>query len=179
MSMPRLPYPRTAHISAGLLLFTCLIAPVSAQTMHRHVAVDGHKTYSDRSEAPIARRALAPLPGQTGWASEMDGRTPGISPALSQSVNRREAGRRLVQAQHERARGPDMQQGIPPIAERHPGDRRRERVAALQEMVEAAQARVRELDAPVPIAQNQPQAAPRAALQMMDKKALVLVTARD
>lgn len=156
MTMPGLTYPRTALVCAGLILFTCLIAPVGAQTVHRHVAVDGHKTFSDRSEAPIARRALAPLPGQTGWASEMDGRTPGISPALSQSVNRREASRRLVQAQRERARGPDMQQGIPPVAERHPGDRRRERVAALQEMVEAAQARVRELDAHVAVSQATP-----------------------
>lgn len=63
-------------------------------------------------------------------------------------VDRREAARRLAQAQRELARGPDMQHGIPPAAERNPGDRRRARVVFLQRNVEAARARTRELSAP-------------------------------
>jgi hypothetical protein len=77
----------------------------------------------------------------------MGGRTPALA-ARAGATDRREAARRLAQAQRELARGPDMQQGIPPSAEKAPGDRRRARVMFLQRNVEAARARAHEVDAP-------------------------------
>lgn len=129
-----------------------------AQAVYRHVDLEGNKTYTDRREAPISRRELAPLAGQTGADSGTPVYGTKLTAARSLSINQREAQRRLMQARREQARGPDMQQGIPPVAERLPGDRRRVRVEELQHRVEAAQARVRELDAQSSV----PQASARA-----------------
>lgn len=141
--------PYAAKLSRALLAvaLACATGSSFAQAVYRHVDADGNRSYTDRPEAPISRRELAPLAGQTGADSEIHGRSANFTAARSLSINQREAQRRLAQARREQARGPDMQQGIPPIAELHPGDRRRERVESLQHMVEAAQARVRELDA--------------------------------
>jgi hypothetical protein len=149
------PPPNAARICSALLALAlaCATGSSLAQAVYRHVDADGSKTYTDRREAPISRRELAPLAGQTGADSEIHGRSANFTAARSLSINQREAQRRLAQARREQARGPDMQQGIPPIAERHPGDRRRERVESLQHMVEAAQARVRELDVQSSLAQ--------------------------
>lgn len=149
MRIHRQQQPNAARICSGLLALAlaCATGPSLAQAVYRHVDSGGNKSYTDRPEAPISRRELAPLAGQTGADPEIQGRSANFTTARSLSINQREAQRRLVQAMREQARGPDMQQGIPPIAERLPGDRRRARVESLQHMVEAAQARVRELEA--------------------------------
>lgn len=146
-------------LAAALLLSA---AGVSAQKIYRQVDSEGHTSFSDRREAPITHRELAPLPDQTGPVSEIHGRGPNGFGARARIIDQNEANRRLQQAERERARGPDMQQGIPPIAEREHGDRRRQRVNALQQMVESAQARVRELSAPISLAPSDSRAVGRA-----------------
>lgn len=148
MRIQSLKHPCRAPFHRGLLCLTLVLATGStfAQPVYLHVDSEGRKSYTDRREAPISRRELAPLPGQTGMDSGTHGVGPNGSAARSLSINQREAARRLTQARREQARGPDLQQGIPPVAERHSGDRRRERVESLQQMVDAAQARVRELE---------------------------------
>lgn len=121
--------PRFARLLLTVALI-CTSAAAAAQTIHRQLDTEGRVNFSDRPDTPITRRELAPLAGQTGPDSEIRGRGRNSSVAHSRSIDKREADRRLSQAMRERARGPDMQQGFPPVAELRPGDRRRARGGA-------------------------------------------------
>ena len=131
-----------------------------AQSVYRHVDGSGHVSYTDRPEAPITSRELEPLPVVAAPpASGIRGRS-SASSMRSSEVNRKEAQRRLVQAKRALARGPDMQQGIPPGGELVPGDRRRARLVALHRGVEAAEARCREVNSPDYSAEQEGRAVP-------------------
>lgn len=123
-------------------------ATTFAQSVYKHVDAGGHVSYTDSRDAPIIARELEPLPVVAQPpVSEIRGRSRAAS-TQSSLVNRKEAQRRLLQAQRALARGPDMQQGIPPGVELVPGDRRRARLVALHRGVEAAEARYREVVSP-------------------------------
>ena len=126
--------------AVALVLAPCAAA---AQDVYRHVDTAGRVSFSDRPDAPIVARELDTLPVAPAAAVRegVPART-----ARGGAIDRREANRRLLQAQRELARGPDMQQGIPPSAEARPGDRRRARVKALERSVEAARIRAREVN---------------------------------
>lgn len=119
------------HLARGVIAVALAFAAAGAMAQGR--------------DSPIIARELEPLPTVTVPANGISGRTPGHS-ARSSAIDRNEANRRLLQAQREFARGPDMQQGIPPSAEKVRGDRRRARVISLQRSVDAAQARAREVN---------------------------------
>lgn len=121
-------------------------AATFAQGVYKHVDDGGHVSYTDSRDAPIVARELEPLP-VAAQPSAIRGRSRAAS-MQSSVVNRKEAQRRLLQAQRALARGPDMQQGIPPGVELVPGDRRRARLIALHRGVEAAEARNREVNSP-------------------------------
>lgn len=163
MTIPNSIAARSGRLAQGLLAVVLALSAATAGAQAISTRVDdlGHRIFSDRRDAPITHHALPPLPGQTGADEPIRARTANFSAARSRAVDRSEAQRRLRQAEHERARGPDLQQGIPPVAERSPGERRRERVLALQHGVEAAQARVRELDAQGELVRATPPANPK------------------
>ena len=136
---------RFARIALAVALaFGC--TALAAEGIYRHSDAAGHVSYTDRPEAPITARELEPLPAQAEPGNSIRGRSP-TTRVRANAVDRKEAARRLKQARKELARGPDMQQGIPPGVEREPGDRRRARLVALHRGVEAAEARVREVNA--------------------------------
>lgn len=147
-------HPIRQGLSIGVRMAQCALAVTlafsaaasSAQSVYKHVDDGGHVSYTDRPDAPIISHELEPLPKQAPVVSTISGRSRNSS-MQSSVVNRKEAYRRLQQAKRALARGPDMQQGIPPGAELVPGDRRRARLVALHRGVEAAEARAREVDA--------------------------------
>ncbi len=141
--------PIALRLARGVLAVALALgaAAASAQGVYRQVDTVGRVNFTDRPEAPIVQRELEPLPGQAASASGIRGRSPKLT-ARANSIDRSEANRRLLQAQREQARGPDMQHGIPPTAEKVPGDRRRARVITLQRNVDAARARVAEVNSP-------------------------------
>lgn len=149
MRLCRLEQPISLRLARGVLAVALALgaAAAAAQGVYRHVDTVGHVSFTDRPEMPITQRELEPLPAKVDSAQGIRGRSLHLA-SHSGLVDRNEANRRLLQAQREFARGPDMQQGIPPTAEKNPGDRRRARVIALQRGVDAAQARAREVNVP-------------------------------
>jgi len=149
MRLSRFEQPTSVRLARGVLAVALAFgaAAASAQGLYRHVDNVGRVSFSDRAEAPIVQRELEPLPGQAEPASAIRGRSAKLT-ARAKATERSEAHRRLLQARRELARGPDMQQGIPPLAEKVPGDRRRARVITLQRNVEAARLRVTQVDGP-------------------------------
>ena len=136
-------------------------AAAFAQGVYKHVDEAGRISYTDSREAPITSHELEPLPVVAPPpVSGIRGRSRASS-MQSSLVNRKEAQRRLLQAQRALARGPDMQQGIPPGVELVPGDRRRARLVALHRGVQAAEARCREVNAPDYSAEQEVHALPR------------------
>ncbi len=148
MSMRRQDQSITARLAVGALAVALAfgVTAVQAQSVFKHVDGAGHVSYTDRADAPIVARELEPAPVKAEPASAIRGRSTATRFRASE-VDRKEAVRRLKQAQRALARGPDMQQGIPPAVERELGDRRRARLVALHRGVEAAEARAREVNA--------------------------------
>jgi hypothetical protein len=145
MQMRTKDQPIAARIARGVLAVALAFgaAAASAEGVYKHVDNAGQVSFTDRPEAPVSARELEAPPAK---ADSIRGRSPALL-SRAKATDRKEAERRLAQAQRELRRGPDMQQGIPPSTERTPGDRRRARVATLQRTVDAAQARAREVNA--------------------------------
>jgi hypothetical protein len=127
-------------LAVALVLAPCAAA---AQDVYRHVDTAGRVSFTDHPDLPIVARELEPLPVAPASAVREAGPKPSVRGG---AIDRREANRRLLQAERELARGPDMQQGIPPSTEARPGDRRKARVKALERSVEAARLRAREVN---------------------------------
>jgi len=142
---------------------------VPAQGIFRHVDAGGHVSYTDRAEAPITSRELESPAVKAEPVSSIRGRSP-TTRSRAKDIDRKEAARRLAQAQRALARGPDMLHGIPPAVEKEPGDRRRARLVALHRGVEAAEARAREVNAPDYSADATPRAAPVRLAQELETR---------
>ena len=160
-------FPPIIAASAIAAAFVLASGMVSAQTILTSTNSQGSASFSNRAEtadAEIKRDAADAMlrEQRTNAMARGDGQ---ISVARSQAIDRHEAGRRLRLAEREFARGPDMQQGIPPIAERASGERRRERVESLARRVAEAQARIRELEGSGAVARRDVKAGPLVALR--------------
>ena len=82
--------------------FALFAANASAQAIYSTVAADGHKTFSDRSDAmPEPALESAPVSSEP----KAPARRPLVSSRLSATVNVHEAERRLAQAQRKRSLG--------------------------------------------------------------------------
>lgn len=109
---------RTSSIAAGVLAATliCAHAGAFAQSVYRHVAADGHITYSDRPAPDAAEKEDTAPPSAV--ATALAGNTV-ISSRLATAVDAKEAARRLRQAQLERRQGEQL---LPGETLQGPGD---------------------------------------------------------
>ena len=133
----------------------CSYSVASAQSIFREVDDAGRPHFSDRPEVavPVMRSAEAAGVAQEQAAAAgapAPAQTPVVSgrPVRTGPVDRKEADRRLRQAERELARGIHRYRGEPPLADGAPG----ERLAKLRRNVAAAQARVDELNAKAAVA---------------------------
>ncbi len=148
------PRNRIAESVLAVVLL-CASAAAPAQSIYKHVDALGHARYTDRPEAvdtstaapavaSAARTGQEDPATRTESASAISGRGP-HSLSRSRKIDQNEASRRLLQAQRALARGPDIQHGEPPQAEKIPGARRTARLLKLGRNVQAAEARTREV----------------------------------
>lgn len=135
---------------AGVVFYVLASATAAAQAIYTSTDSRGHMSFSDRADAAQAnfKQDAADALSREQSATAVTREHSRISTARARAIDRKEAERRLRVAQRDLARGPDMQQGIPPVAENIAGQRRRERAQSLQNSVTDAQARVRELEEP-------------------------------